>query len=255
MFLRISRQFSKILSEQRIHFSSSQGTRLSVFDRSRSKLQSGEQIAGGPSRHAGCSAAAAAARSSVGRGAPGSTSNVPMMNARNWNINNNSNSNSNNNSNSKSNNNSHSGSHSRNPGDGHGSRGYRGAIGRKSDEIGVEEDDFPGRGTKRCKPGDGAGPHLQPWHLSAHLRGVNTEILPAAKFERALEEASQKGPEHSVKMTGALRDVADADAEPAPRRRRQRSRPSAVVVSAPAHTPKEAFKQSEPRMNLLKHFR
>eukprot|EP00439_Symbiodinium_sp_Y106_P033444 s5579_g4.t1 len=70
---------------------------------------------------------------------------------------------------------------------------------------------FPGRGDKRCKRGDGAGQHLQPWHTSSHLRGVNTEALPPAKWERKLNEVESKAPEHFVRAKGQLRDLADAD--------------------------------------------
>ncbi|CAE7944546.1 Ctl2, partial [Symbiodinium sp. KB8] len=68
-----------------------------------------------------------------------------------------------------------------------------------------------GRGDKRCKRGDGAGQHLQPWHTTAHLRGVNTEALPPAKWERKLNEVESKAPEHFVRAKGQLRDLADAD--------------------------------------------
>lgn len=44
-----------------------------------------------------------------------------------------------------------------------------------------------------------AGIHLQPWFLSSHLRGINTDALPMAKIDRKAATAAAKAPEHKAR--------------------------------------------------------
>ncbi|CAK9079063.1 unnamed protein product [Durusdinium trenchii] len=120
-----------------------------------------------------------------------------------------------------------------------------------------KEDLYPGRGNKRCERGHLAGPHLQPWYLTSHLRGVNTDALPMAKFEREQADAASKAPEHKVKTTGRFREMADAEQkmELPKKPRRVKSVKRAVVIPAPGRQRPQVVLQKEPRENLLRHFK
>ena len=113
-----------------------------------------------------------------------------------------------------------------------------------------DEDLFPGRGDRRCNTGH--------WSLDAsHWRGVNTEALPMAKFEREQAAAASKAPEHKVSRKGPFRDLADADQrlEIPKKQRRVRGPKSAVVLQATARQQQVVQQPKEPKENLLKHFR
>ncbi|CAL1135080.1 unnamed protein product [Cladocopium goreaui] len=113
----------------------------------------------------------------------------------------------------------------------------------------LEEDNFPGKGDRRSDTGHWA-------NMASHWRGVNTDALPMAKFEREQAAAASKAPEHKVKMKGAFRDLADADQklEMPKKQRRIRAR-KAVVIQPAARQPQVAQQPKEPRENLLKHFK
>eukprot|EP00913_Durusdinium_trenchii_P009346 g8783.t1 len=105
-----------------------------------------------------------------------------------------------------------------------------------------KEDLYPGRGNKRCERGEPAGcrghlagPHLQPWYLTSHLRGVNTDALPMAKFEREQADAASKAPEHKV-------SAMELPKKP----RRVKSVKRAVVIPAPGRQRPQVVLQKEP---------